>query len=73
MAGGPELGLKHLNLLPATALDEYAPYHLARADILARLGDSAAAVNAYERALTLTQNSVERAAIQREMAQLRPA
>ena len=70
MAGGPELGLKHLNELPADALDDYAPYHLARADILARLGEKTAAVVAYERALALTQNGVERSAIQREMARL---
>jgi RNA polymerase sigma-70 factor (ECF subfamily) len=70
MAGGPELGLKHLNELPLDALDDYAPYHLARADILARLGKKTAAVVAYERALALTQNGVERSAIQREMARL---
>jgi RNA polymerase sigma-70 factor (ECF subfamily) len=67
MAGGPQLGLKHLDLLPADALDDYAPYHLARGDVLARLGENAAANAAFERALALTQNHVERAAIQREI------
>ncbi len=70
MAGGPELGLRHLNELAADALDDYAPYHLARADILARLGQNDLAVIAYERALTLTQNGVERSAIEREMSRL---
>jgi RNA polymerase sigma-70 factor (ECF subfamily) len=70
MAGGPELGLRHLNELAADALDDYAPYHLARADILARLGQNDSAVIAYERALTLTQNGVERSAIEREIARL---
>jgi RNA polymerase sigma-70 factor (ECF subfamily) len=70
MAGGPELGLKHLNKLPPDALDDYAPYHLARGDILARLGENTIAVVAYERTLALTQNGVERSAIQREIARL---
>lgn len=70
MAGGPELALKHLDKIPVETLDDYAPYHLARADILARLGENKTAIAAYERALTLTQNGVERAAIQREMARL---
>lgn len=70
MAAGPELGLRYINLLPADDLDDYAPYHLARADILSRMGENSTAKVAYERALQLTQNGVERAAIQREMAKL---
>lgn len=70
MAGGPALGLKHLGQLPTSALDDYPPYHLARADMLARLGDAAEAVAAYERALALTQNGVERAAIHQEITKL---
>ena len=70
MAGGPELGLKHLNELPTDELNDYAPYHLARADMLQRLGDHHAAVIAFGRALELTHNGVERTAIQREIARL---
>jgi RNA polymerase sigma-70 factor (ECF subfamily) len=70
MAGGPEIALSQLNKLPAEILDDYAPYHLARADILARLGENGAAISAYQRALSLTQNGVERAAIQREITRL---
>jgi RNA polymerase sigma-70 factor (ECF subfamily) len=70
MAGGPALGLTYLDRLPAAVLDDYAPYHLARADVLARLGRNEAAIIAYERALIFTQNSVERAAIEREIEKL---
>ena len=68
MAGGPALGLKRLNQLPTSALDDYPPYHPARTDMLARLGDATKAVAAYARALSLTQNGVERAAIHQEIA-----
>lgn len=71
MAGGPELGLRHLNALPTNELNDYAPYHLARADMVERLGDFRGAVIAFERALALTQNGVERNSIQREIARLR--
>lgn len=67
MAGGPELGMQHFNTLPKDALADYAPYHLAHADILTRLGENAAAIAAYTNALNLTQNQVEHAAIQREI------
>lgn len=70
MACGPQLGLIRLNELPAAALDDYAPYHLARADMLTRLHENIAAIAAYQRALMLTQNGVERSAIQREMTRL---
>ncbi len=41
-------------------LDGYQPYHAARADLLARVGRTAEAIAAYDRALELTTNAVER-------------
>ncbi|MGH9125763.1 MAG: RNA polymerase sigma factor, partial [Acidimicrobiales bacterium] len=41
-------------------LDDYQPYHAARADLLARAGRAAEAVAAYDRALALTSNPAER-------------
>ena len=44
----------------AERLDEYQPFHATRADLLARAGRDADAADAYERALALTTNPVER-------------
>ena len=45
----------------AEGLDDYQPFHAARADLLARAGHVDAAVAAYDRALALTTNPAERA------------
>ena len=37
-------------------LDDYQPYHAARADLLARAGRRQAALAAYDRAIELTTN-----------------
>lgn len=54
-----------LRLLPPLEgeLRSFAPFHLAKADMLYRTGDSAGACDAYRAALDLTQNHVERAFI----------
>ncbi len=66
LAFGPGLGLRLTDLL-AEALRDYAPYHLARADMFRRLGQIAPARAAYECALALTQNQVERAFIHKRL------
>ena len=54
---GPAAGL---SLIDGIALGEYAPYHAVRANLLRRLGRHEDAASAYERAIVLTDNSVER-------------
>jgi RNA polymerase sigma-70 factor, ECF subfamily len=49
-----------LALLDDIRLSEYATYHAVRADLLRRLGRSVDAADAYEKAIALTDNSVER-------------
>jgi RNA polymerase sigma factor (sigma-70 family) len=61
MADGPEAGLRALDALggePALASYSYLP--AARADFLRRLGRRTEAAGAYEEALLLTENAVER-------------
>jgi RNA polymerase sigma-70 factor (ECF subfamily) len=57
---GPLAGLASLSLSDAEALDEYQPFHAARADLLARAGRDDAAVAAYDRAISLTTNPADR-------------
>jgi RNA polymerase sigma-70 factor (ECF subfamily) len=52
----------------ADELDGYHPYHAARANLLGRLGDRPAAAAAYQRALGLTDNGVERRHIEERLA-----
>lgn len=59
MAHSPQAGLNLLEPL-AAELNQYAPYHLARADMLRRSGALEQAQSAYRAALALTHNSVER-------------
>ncbi|MCL5997167.1 MAG: RNA polymerase sigma factor [Chloroflexi bacterium] len=59
MAASPARGLRLLEPL-AGALNGYAPYHLARADMLRRSGQLDSARAAYGVALDLTHNQVER-------------
>jgi RNA polymerase sigma-70 factor (ECF subfamily) len=67
MADGPEAGLELIDELEE--LDDYGPYHVARADLLRRLGRPEAA-SAYERAIELAANPVERAFLERRLAEL---
>jgi RNA polymerase sigma-70 factor (ECF subfamily) len=57
---GPSAGLSALEALGTDRLDAYQPYHAARADLLARAGCSVDAVAAYDAAIALTTNPVER-------------
>ena len=64
-------GLRALSECAADGrLDEYYPYHLARADLAQRGGDSATARRALERALGLTRNEREQRFLQGRIAQL---
>jgi RNA polymerase sigma-70 factor (ECF subfamily) len=57
---GPADGLAALDALDGERLDGYQPYHAARADLLARAGRGAEAIEAYDRAIALVANPVER-------------
>jgi RNA polymerase sigma-70 factor, ECF subfamily len=65
-ASEPEAGLRLLRpLLADPALARYQPMHAAHAELLRRSGDRAGAVDAYQQAIALTTNAVERAELQR--------
>lgn len=68
MAQGPATGLELLHQIDG--VEAYYPYHVARAELLRRTNQRAAAADAYERALALCQNSAERAYLQRRLAQM---
>jgi RNA polymerase sigma-70 factor (ECF subfamily) len=71
MSKGLETGLKLLDELESSGeLDSYYLYHAARADILRRMGRSLAAKAAYQRALSLTANAVERRYLKRRLAEV---
>jgi RNA polymerase sigma-70 factor, ECF subfamily len=53
-------GLDALHSVDVTPLEDYQPYHAARADLLARAGQRDATVAAYDRAIELTANPTER-------------
>jgi RNA polymerase sigma-70 factor, ECF subfamily len=71
MADGPERGLALIERLEG--LDEYAPFHSARADLLRRLGQDEEAVGEYRRALELASSPSERAFLTRRLAELQRA
>jgi RNA polymerase sigma-70 factor (ECF subfamily) len=74
MACGPRAGLRLLDELEADRrLTGYQPFHAARADMLRRAGDTAAAERAFARAIELSANAVERAELERRRAALRSA
>jgi RNA polymerase sigma-70 factor, ECF subfamily len=71
MACGPGAGLRLLDALAADRrLAAYQPFHAARADLLRRAGDAGAAASAYDRAIELSANAVERAELERRRAAL---
>jgi RNA polymerase sigma-70 factor (ECF subfamily) len=71
LADGPAAGLALLEpLLGDPALERYQPLHAAHAELLSRAGDTVAAALAYERALALTSNAVERAELERRLGAL---
>jgi RNA polymerase sigma-70 factor (ECF subfamily) len=70
-ARGPQAGLDALDALDAEpALATYGYLAAARADFLSRLGRAAEARAAYEEALLLTENAVERGFLERRLAAL---
>ncbi|MEV6426992.1 DUF6596 domain-containing protein [Nocardia sp. NPDC051463] len=73
LSGNPSRALALLNDLAAEpALATYGYLEAARAAFLARLGRTADAATAYERALLLTENTVERAHLEKRAAELDP-
>jgi RNA polymerase sigma-70 factor (ECF subfamily) len=67
-AAGPEAGLALLQpLLGHPSLERYQPLYAAHADLLRRTGDVAGAAQAYERAIALSANAVERTELQRRL------
>ncbi len=71
MRDGPAVGLESVEaLLGRGELEDYHLAHAARADLCRRLGRTADAREAYERALTLTQLEPERRFLERRMKEL---
>ncbi|MGJ6980621.1 RNA polymerase sigma factor [Aestuariimicrobium soli] len=66
---GPQVGLALVDRL-GDALDGYHPFHVARADLLSRLGRPDEAGAAYDRALALATNTAEIAHLTRRRAEL---
>ncbi len=67
---GGARGLEALDDLDGTALARFAPYHVARAELLARAGRPAEAVSAFELAVGLTGNESERTHLRRRLVEL---
>ncbi|HEV3284982.1 MAG TPA: sigma-70 family RNA polymerase sigma factor [Solirubrobacteraceae bacterium] len=73
-AAGPEAGLELLEpLLGDPALERYQPLHAAHAELLRRAGESDRAARAYEHAIALSTNAVERLELERRLAALHAA
>lgn len=71
MADGPIRGLALLeNLSSQGSLENYYLFHAARADLLRRAGWLSEAHDAYNKALSLTQNRIEQTFLQRRLAEL---
>jgi RNA polymerase sigma-70 factor, ECF subfamily len=68
MARGPEEGLRMTECIPG--LESYHLFHATRADLLRRLERHAEAAVAYRRALELATNPVERAYLERRLAEV---
>jgi RNA polymerase sigma-70 factor (ECF subfamily) len=64
---GPEAGLR---IIDGLALEDFHYLHAARADLLRRLGRTAQARVAYERALALVHDQAERRLLERRLAEL---
>ena len=72
MRDGPEAGLTHIDaVLQQGELANYYLAHSARADMYRRLGRTAEARSAYEKALALTQQEPERQFLQERIRQLK--
>ncbi len=65
-AAGPQAGLRLLEpLLTDPRLERYQPLYATHAELLRRSGQTVTAQTAYQRAIALTTNSVERAELER--------
>ena len=72
MVDGPAAGLERIDAILARGdLADYPLAHSARADLCRRLGHTAEAVAAYERALSLTRQEPARRFLERRLAELR--
>jgi RNA polymerase sigma-70 factor (ECF subfamily) len=72
LADGHAAGLALLEpLLGDSTLEHYQPLHAAHAELLSRAGDTVGAARAYERAMALSSNAVERAELERRLRALR--
>jgi RNA polymerase sigma-70 factor (ECF subfamily) len=72
LAAGTAAGLELLEpLLADPALARYQPLYAAHAELLSRAGDVAGAARAYERAISLSANAVERTELERRLRALR--
>ena len=70
-ADGPQAGLDLLApLLHDPALERYQPLHAAHAELLKRAGEREAAARAYETAIKLSANAVERSELERRLLDL---
>ncbi len=70
-ASGPSAGLALLTpLLADPRLNRYQPLHAAHAELLRRAGDRAGALDAYQTALALTANTVQRTELERRIEAL---
>jgi RNA polymerase sigma-70 factor (ECF subfamily) len=73
MSEGPERGLTLIDCIgAANTLESYHLYHAARADLLRRLSRRDEALAAYETALSLTANAVEKRYLGRRLSELSP-
>ncbi len=70
-ADGPQAGLDLLSpLLHDPALERYQPLHAAHAELLKRAGERQGAARAYQTAIKLSANAVERAELERRLQDL---
>ncbi|MCI0699335.1 hypothetical protein L0337_45950 [candidate division KSB1 bacterium] len=68
MAQSPTVGLALLHRIGG--VEDFYPYHVARADLLRRTNQREAAADAYERALDMCGNSAERAYLHRRLDEM---
>jgi RNA polymerase sigma-70 factor (ECF subfamily) len=72
LSSGAAAGLAVLEpLLADPLLERYQPLHAAHAELLSRAGDVTGAAGAYERAIALSANTIERAELERRLDALR--
>lgn len=67
---GPQMALEEVDALDAPGLADFLPYHAVRADLLARVGLTQAAREAYDAALKLSPERAERSWLESRRAAL---